>query len=98
MGITGNNCKAETAEDLNEYFCRRIIPNLRSSTDAQRCILKNKPMGKDSWTHDPVGDVSCSFTNEQEMFGRLEALNMKKRKEGEKRYNKNMGGNKKLKP
>lgn len=64
MGITGNNGKAETAEDLNEYFCRRIIPNLRSSTDAQRCFLKNKPMGKDSWTHDPVEDVSCSFTNE----------------------------------
>lgn len=60
MGIIGKNCKAKT-EDLKEVFLQKNHPKLEKQYISQRCFLKNKPMGKDDWTPDPVGDV-CSFT------------------------------------
>lgn len=41
-------------------------------------------MGKDGWTHDSVGNVSCSFTSEQEIFGRLEGFECEEKKWGKK--------------
>jgi len=65
------------------YFCKRIIPNLRSSTDALRNFSENKPTGKDGWAYDRGRGVSCSFTRELEMLEGFESEENKWEKKGD---------------